>query len=555
MRRKAVKFMCLILSFLIVVSLFIGCGKSDDTTGSNDQTSSDSSDNSKSTSDEPNVDASQQLPIVKDGSVTLTIGTFDNWYAPASYADNLAIFQEIEKITGVKVNWDVVPPAQYATTMQTRIAAGGSDLPDIINFPDDAVKLGTSGIAAPLEDLIKNHAPNMRKFFAENPDVEALNVAPDGHVYKISSVVSGSTYVNPYTYVLRKDWLDKLGLKEPGTIDDWYNVLKAFKTQDPNGNNKDDEIPLIAEGAWYLARWAEVWGLRTFYSDGFYPDSSGKVEYHLISPKFKEYLTWMNTLYKEGLLDNEFASTDSEKSVAKINRNVVGALTSFISNVPSYNNNLKAGGINDANYVAVAPPKGPYGDQWAEGYGPISGDFGITQASKNKEVAIKWLDFVYANPEGNDFCMYGVEGKSYTREGGKIKMTDYVFKNPDGLGPFEALRALGSWPNVPYIQQEEAYKILLFENTPELKDVAAMYKPYVKLGFPPILATPEESEEMNMIMADMSTYREEMVLKFIIGETPLDDYDEYVSKMKEMGIDRVVEIKQDQWDRFQKALK
>lgn len=547
MKRRIFKFICLSICFCIFLAIFSACGKSGK--------ESDSSKDSITTSEEANVDeANFVLPIVKDGSVTLTIGTFDNWYAPASYAQGLAIFNEIEKITGVKVKWDIVPPAQYSTTMRTRIAAGGDDLPDIINLPEDPVKLGTAGIIIPIEDLIKKHAPYMNKFFKENPDVYALNVAPNGHVYKISSVVSGSTYVNPYAYVVRKGWLDKLNVKEPETIDDWYTMLKAFKTGDPNGNGKDDEIPFISEGVWLVGRFAEAWGIRIFYSGGYYPNNDGKIECHYLSPRYKEYLTWMNKLYTEELLDPEFASNDSEKTVAKINRNSVGSLTNFISNIPSYNSNLKQAGIAEANYVGILPPKGPYGDQLMEGYGPISGDFSITSSCKNTDVAIKWLDFVYASPEGNDFCMYGVENKSYVKENGKIKMTDYVFKNPDGLGPFEALRALGSWPNIPYIQTEEAYKTLLFEETPELKKVADMCKPFVKLGLPPILATPEEADEISAISADLGTYMEEMALKFIIGQEPLSKFDEFVQKIKDMEIEKIIDIRQKQWDRFQKAM-
>jgi putative aldouronate transport system substrate-binding protein len=485
----------------------------------------------------------------------LTIGTFDNWYTPASYTANLPIFQEIEKKTGIKIKWDVVPPSQYSTAMQTRMAAGKEGLPDIINIPGDPVRWGQDGIIIPMEGLIEKAAPNTKKYFAQNPEVAALNVAPDGHVYKISSVVMGSTFINPFAWILRMDWLQKLNLKEPDTTDDWYKILKAFKTQDPNGNGKADEIPMIPQNTWfYLLRWGESWGLKFIYSSGF-SVKNGKVGYDYLDPKAKEVFTALNKLYTEGLIDPEIMSYSSDMHFAKVSRNIVGSALHFISNIAQYENNLAKAGFTGAKYKGMPPAKGPYGDRLMEGYGPISGNFGISANCKNPELAMKWLDYVYASKAGSDYVMFGIEGKSYNRDAaGKVKLTDYVLKNPDGMGTFDALRALGSWPNVPYIQTEEAY-VALFTPFPDLLDTAAKCKPYIMTGFPPILPTAKESEDQTAVMGDLNTYRDEMVSKFIIGQTPLSEFDNFVKQLRSLGIDKVLAIRQAQYDRFNEALK
>lgn len=544
----------------LIVSLFSGCNNKKETAPAQTQETQKAAETKAADTKAAETASSDamtlKLPIVQPGSVTLKIGTFDNWYAPASYASNLAIFQAIEKDTGVKINWEVSPPAQWNTQMQTRLAAGGDDLPDIICVPwGETMKWASAGTLQPLEELVDKFAPNMKKFFSEQPEVKALNYAPDGHMYKISSYVSESAYVNPWLFTIRKDWLDKLQLKVPESTDDWYNVLKAFKEKDPNGNGKADEIPYTIEGPHYLSRFAECFGLRAFYSGYQYPDASGKVIDQRLTDQFKAYLTWVNKLYKEKLLDNEFAGLDLEKKLAKVNRNIVGATGTFISNIPSFNSNLQKAGFADANYVPCIPPKGPYGNPTFEAYGPISGDFAITSVSKNKEVAIKWLDYVYASPEGIRYCMYGIEGKSYVMENGKIKLTDFTLKNPDGLGPFEALRSLGAWPNVPYQQKEEAYKAILLAPYPELSAITEKVKPYLVFGWPPILSSKEETDQLSSISADLNTYMEEMTTKFIIGTESLDKFDDFKNQVKALGVDKILAIKQAQWDRHQKALK
>lgn len=559
MKKRIMKLLCMFLCFAFLFTMFAGCGSGNGgNTGNTAQASSSEAKGASGNSTEAGQASSEgqtlTLPIMGAETVTLTVGTFDNWYAPASYASNLPVFQEVEKRTGVKIKWEVGPVAQWGTQMQTRLAAGGDDLPDIISIPDDPMKQANAGNIIPMEELIAKYAPDITRLFNENPDVKSLSYAPDGHIYSLSTVVSGSTYVNPCAFMIREDWLTKLGLAIPETTDQWYEVLKAFKTMDPNGNEKDDEIPFTSDGFPSVGRFANAWGLHPSFSGYFYADNSGRMQCEFISDRFKEFLAWVKKLYDEKLIDPEFPSNDYEKVVTKINRNMVGTVNNFISNIPSYNSNLVKAGFTDAHYIGVIPPKGPFGDQFVEGYGPTSGNYAITKASKHPEIAIQWLDYIYAHPEGIDLCMFGVNGKSYTVDNGQKKMTDFVLKNPDGLGPWEALRSLGAWPNVPYVQTEEAYRAL-FAEYPDILKASEISKPFIKPQRPATLATLEEAEQINALSADLNTYRDEMILKFILGKESLDKYDQYVKKLKDMGVDQLTEIYQKQWDRYSEKLK
>ena len=163
--------------------------------------------------------------------------------------------------------------------------------------------------------------------------------------------------------MIRQDWLDKLGLDMPETLDDWYNVLKAFKTQDPNGNGKADEIPLTATfNVRDIYRFGEAFGL---YRSGnaecrWDVDDEGKIYFKDTTEEFKKTLEFLNKLYAEGLLDPEYSMAAYDRTTEKINRDLLGALCSdWMSNIGTYNANLKTAGVDDANWVPVKPIQNP----------------------------------------------------------------------------------------------------------------------------------------------------------------------------------------------------
>ncbi|MGV2788079.1 ABC transporter substrate-binding protein, partial [Clostridium perfringens] len=108
----------------------------------------------------------------------------------------------------------------------------------------ELVNYGTDGTILPLEDLIDQYAPNLKALLDRRPDIKSSITAPDGHIYGLPSWEENNLGTNPFFHVINKKWLDKLGLKMPQTLDEYTEALAAFKTQDPNGNGKADEIPL-----------------------------------------------------------------------------------------------------------------------------------------------------------------------------------------------------------------------------------------------------------------------------------------------------------------------
>lgn len=507
-----------------------------------------------------------KLPLAPSGSVEFTYATNDNYYTPRSYAQNLPVWKEIEKRTGIKIKWDVTADwEQYSTAMGTRLAAGRS-LPDMLRLPDgwDPVRAGGEGLVVALNDHINEKtAPNLAKYLDDFPDIRRLITAPDGNIYSLPSDVKDAAFSDPFGLLIRQDWLEKLSLAEPETLDDWYHVLKAFKTKDPGGNGKKDEVPLVAGNSPQSAvlMFGNAFGLHLGYSGGRYVDDKGKFHDEWTDSRTRDLLVWLNKLYKEGLIDPQYYQSDIDMAVQKVTRNVAGAGIDFTNRAVQYNRAQQHAGQTEANWVITKPPKSDLiKEPYYEMYGPVSTWSSVTKDCKHPDLAVTWLDYIFASDEGNTLVTYGLEGETYTvGKGGRLQFTKWVSDNPKGLDPNSALRYYGAQPNTPWIRastgplSEFAWDVT--RTDPKWLKSAEKAAPYMVPAYPPILATVKESKDLAALTADMNTYRDETLLKFVLGQKPINkaSWDEYVSTMDGMGLSKVIAIQQQQYDRYRKT--
>lgn len=536
MKRVLIIVLCV---FTVVSSVFTACGT---------KTADGTNDGGKKQSGEKIITEGYSLPIVND-AFTLKFATADNPDAAHSYTQYLPVWQELEKRTGIKVEFEVAPADQYNTVMLTRLAAG-TNLPDVVRLPDDPMRYAKSGLIIPLDDLIQKNAPNIQKLFQERPEVKKSLTAPDGKIYVLSAVVDARSMVNLIGLGMRKDWLKKLNLQEPDTINQWNDVLRAFKEKDPNGNGKQDEIPVISLDVKGLYKFAWSYGLHLALSEGWYADKDGKVVYEWIDPRLKEWLTEMNKWYTAGLLDPDMTSVQPpDKYTAKAIGNIGGVGASDMTmQYPQWNERM-ARDYPDAKWEGIVPPKGPNGDRIMEKEQPVEGIYyGITKDCKKTDIVMKWLDYLYASEDGKILMgNFGIEGMSYTMENGKPKFTDFILKNEKGSGL--AQWSLGVNGNFPRILMKEMIEQRFHRYTDEMKQSEKATKYYVP-SFPKIMASKEETDQYVSIMTDINTYRDEMIIKFIAGQEKLDNFDKFVQNIKAMRIEEAIAIRQSQYDRY-----
>jgi putative aldouronate transport system substrate-binding protein len=536
------RYICLLLGTMIAFSFILtGCS------GSPDKLNGNANDTPSGIPLEEMVTEEYELPIVKEPFV-LTFATAENPHASSSYTSNLPAWQELEKRTGVTVKFEVAPSDQYNTTMQTRLAAG-TDLPDLIRLPGDPIRYVNGGLIIPIDELIGKYAPNIISLFKERPEVKKAMTAPNGRIYTLSAVVDARSMVNLNGLGMRKDWLETLGLEEPDTIEEWYNVLVAFKEQDPNDNSKKDEIPVIAINTNGLYKLAWSYGLHLYLSEGWYPNEDGKIVYEWIEPRMKDWLQEMNKWYETGLIDPDMNTQNRDKYTAKAIGDVAGASVSDMTmQFPQWNERM-AKDYPHARWEGIVPPEGPYGDRIMEREQPTENThYAITKDCKNPEVVIKWLDYMYASRDGQILMgNFGLEGLSYEMVDGEPRFTDFILKHELGSGL--AQNVLGVNGNFPRILMREMIeqRFLQYEGEVAQSNKATQY--YVP-SFPRVLATKEETDSFIRIMADIDTYKDGMVIKFIQGKESLDKFDQYVKSVKNMGIDEAIAIKQAQYDRY-----
>lgn len=473
--------------------------------------------------------------------------------------NEMGVYKQLEKVTGTKVEFQHPPVGQEKEGFNLMIASG--TLPDVIEYnwgtdvakgPDNAIKEKT---ILRLNELIEQNAPNLSKFLKENPEVKKLITTDEGNIYVMPFVRGDAALLTFNGNVLRKDWLDKLGLPVPTTIDEWYTTLKAIKEKDPNGNGKADEIPFLLYSnpkdrittMNALTAFGAAWGIASeFYQDG------GKIKYGPMQPEFKDLISTLSKWYKEGLIDRDYAATDDKLRDAKVTGDTLGGLFTY----------LGSGIGRFMDLVQPTNPKfqlaGALSPVLKKGDKPILGQkdaaftgigAAISGTAKNPAEIVKWLDYGYG-PEGSMLFNFGVEGESYKMENGYPKYTDIVTKNPDKLPMAQTIAKFArSSFNGPFIQDKRYME--QFSAKPEQQDAVKNWmNAENKKQLPPLTPTSEESSKYATIMNDVNTYLDQMITKFIMGAEPMENYDKFTAKLKSMGIEDAVKLKQAQLDRF-----
>lgn len=459
------------------------------------------------------------------------------------------VWKEIEKKTGVKLKGVVASSnSDYSTAFQNMVASG--NLADIIacDTVTDLEKLGKDGGMLPLNDLIEEHAPNIKKMLEEDPNFKYAATAGDGNIYNIPL---GRELQVAEFYWIRQDWLDKLGLAVPTTVDELHDVLLAFKNNDPNGNGKADEIPLFDRSnsdkssmGEYLALWDS--------GTGFYP-RDGKMTYEPITENYKTAVTNLASWYKEGLIDPEIFTRGMSARDTLLSNNTGGFTHDWVS-TGTYNDTL-AEEIPEFNMVAVAPFADQNGNVKERRSRYPECGWGISSQCKDPEAVIEFMDYMFTE-EGSNFMNWGIEGKTYTvDESGKKTFTDEVLKSD--LAPVEYLRTLGSQYRAGYIQSADYEYAIMNDAGKAATDLYSSHDEwYEGSRIPELKLSAEEMDEYNSIMSGITPIVFEKFQSWVLGSGDIDaEWNDFVDELKARNIDRAIEIQQESYDTYMKLTK
>ena len=454
--------------------------------------------------------------------------------------------QELMRQTGVNIRFLHPPAGQHTEQFNILVASG--NLPDIMEFgwlawfPGGPERAIAEDIIVPLNDVIPEHAPNLARFLDENPEIARM-VRTDTGSYYVFPFIRGDellqVFVGP---VVRQDWLDALGLDIPETINDWEVMLAAFRDE------MGADSPLTFNyGQLHIHGFISgAFGVRR----GFFVED-GEVRFGALEPGYREYLETMARWFADGLFDRNFATTDNNLVTHAMLTGGAGASLTF---------NGSGLGVwmqttEDPNFrLSPAPyPVRNRGDMPMFGQRDFpfvggSGNAAITTSSRHVALAARVLDFGFSEA-GHNLFNFGIEGESFDWIDGYPTYTDLILNNPD----FPINQAMGMFLragyNGPFVQDrryaEQFFRLPEQQRALEVWQTQAQHR-----NLPPLTPTPEESAELARIMNNVNTFVEENTARFIMGLQSFDDYERFLQGLRNMGIERAIEIQNAAYQRF-----
>jgi putative aldouronate transport system substrate-binding protein len=330
----------------------------------------------------------------------------------------------------------------------------------------------------------------------------------DGKVYAIAKKPQ-----IPYNNIwIRKDWLDKLKLQPPTTLDELMQVATAFTEKDPDGNGKNDTYGLTGKK---LSTFEPVLGAYGVGTPGSFYLKNGKLTSSFSDPNMKDALDYIKKMIDSGVVDPDILANTGNQDEKKAYQGKVGMIWTDFPKLTFENNVKEFKAVNpNAEWIQISPPKGPVG-QFGGSYdiGNSPGMHGISK-SVEKDPAklnkiIEMLNYI-ASDEGATLVAHGEEGRHWNREGGKIVRTELRAKEHRWM-----YQLLGR-EDIEYLKS--GYPIKDVELTAATKRIETLN------GF---LDLPQ-----NYNSADATRYYSEELAKFVYGKRPLTEYNAFVQTLE-----------------------
>lgn len=493
--------------------------------------------------------------------------------------DTNAFTKLMEDRTGIHINWSTVPEQAEKEKLNLILASG--DYPDVFfgcGFNDDMLTQYGSDeqLIIPLNDLIKNNMPNLKKLLDSTPGAWAAITSPDGKIYGLPSFNECYHCENSNKAWVYKPFLDKLGLDMPKTTEEFEEMLIAFRDNDPNGNGLQDEVPFSAATRnWHGT--VDLFLMNSFiYTDinsyinasassqqGFYVDND-IIKTVVDTPEYHDGLRYLNRLYKEGLIFPGSFTQDGPQLVQLVEGSadpVVGVTVGGWGGTFS-----TFGSDRYKNFRALEPLVGPNGEKNTPDYlqVPMVGRFVISTECDDPVAAVKWADYLYSM-EGTLNAKNGIEGIGWRwAEEGELGLNGKpaiwkeikAFNDTDPqndsfieIGPraltSEFRLGAATEQNVDLYSNDGLEK-MLYEET------LNKYKPYGRpeKTLPPIKFLPEEVQEYSTIKTEYANFVRQSLVQFIVGDLDIEaDWNNYTADLEKMNQQTLLDIYQKAYNR------
>ncbi len=418
---------------------------------------------------------------------------------------------------------------------------------------EEASRYIASGIFVDIAGYVNEDVmPNFMEDIAENPSIISMISEPGGKIYTLPKVTGLNGHYLESPIHINKAWLDKLNLAVPTTLDELYNVLKAFKEKDPNGNGKADEIPYmgwIAHSYMHTEALMGMWGLATKdgTNDSYVQVVDGKVTFVPVQPAYKEAINYLGKLYKDGLMWNQWFTAN--------NATGNGYLTSPECVVGMFTANTVPETAYKSDYILIDPPKVEgYETKWYM-HPAINGSknqYYVTDKCQNVGALLKYFDYFY-NLE------YAMGAESGFPGEGRVEMENGKYKILTGVDQTNLPRTLntiwGGGLTRSLTQRDYENNIVMGEI--ELKKCANwdQYENFVnKELWPRPYYSADAAADAGAYVTDILTLAQQNRAKWITAGGVTDaEWDAHVKQIEGMGLEAFLKVLQEAYQGFLEA--
>lgn len=462
------------------------------------------------------------------------------WWTPlyphvAASSSNFAqteLYQELMRRTNTQIEF--IHPTQGREDQDFNILIKSGSLPDLIEknflrYPQGPTWAIENGIIMPLDECIEQYSPNYKKVLEEHPEWDRQVTTADGTHYTYAWFRGDESLLFWMGPQIRSDLLEQAQLPAPETISDWEVMLRKFKEMGV-------KYPLSGDN----------WQLHECFSGAYgfvmnYYQDDGVVKHGLFAPECKEYLALLAKWYQEGLLDPEFFSQTESTLQAKI---IAGDVGSYIGSAGGMmGKSLSELRKQGASLMGVKYPVLHRGDlpefvNQNYAYYPDT-SVALSAQCRDVEAAARLLDYGYSQ-EGHMLYNFGIEGVSYTMEDGYPRYTELITNNPQGLYMQNAMSIyMASAYGGPFVQDKREYEQYLLYD--EQKQAVAQWQIHGEdHRVSPSAWSNEEKEHSHLL----DSYISESILSFITGQRSLNEYDAFLTGLRELDFESLIVKKQ-----------
>ena len=531
-----------------------------------------------------------QTPLV-DEPVTLKVAVLCK--EETTEPTNSWVYAYIEQVLGIKIDLEFFYPATRNESISLMMASG--DLPDMIigtslTSSELSIYGEAEGMLLDLSPYItEENAPNLTKLYAENPQLRRELTTPSGAMYSLGYVALDPKGSQSMRMFYNFDWLEELNLQVPTTLDEFLDMLRAFKAK---GEAEGKEvIPFGGNSARYNCTYLILNALGYNISGTWSRQKDFETTIALRNGEvvlpcydrevFPKYLETMHTMYEEKLMEQDFYTLDKDTTKSHLVAGMYGVFPEVVA--------LYAPLEFGAQYFGGIPLTSEYNETpfWPNYTGQTIGAFVVSAETEYPELCVAFADFV-CNPEISDDFFVNVYGPS-------IKQTDILLDKTSGWYYDADLKDRTSQDYIDHKDEYSSYnyyrynkialwkpntfgiepirlddildengnsiKLCEYPESGDLMEVAKVRKTagnlndqyklsqvlswgkYLSQEFSPNVCYFDEEttlrvDELNTLIKE---YASQEIAKFVIGTRDLSEVDKFFDELEKLGADEYVQ--------------